>query len=67
LTGGWQRTRHRAAPRGSSGAIACTWREELIAAVLIAFFILHVLGGTILQRPSSQKDTFDVVLNRAID
>jgi hypothetical protein len=41
--------------------------KTLVAAILIAFFILHVIGGMILQRPSSQNDTFDVVLSRAID
>jgi hypothetical protein len=41
--------------------------KTLVAAILTAFFILHVLGGTILQRPSSQNDAFDVVLSRSID
>jgi hypothetical protein len=41
--------------------------KMLVATILTAFFILHVLGGTILQRSSEQNDAFDVVLNRTID
>lgn len=47
--------------------LRATTEKTLVAATLIAFFILHVLGGTILQRPSPQNDSFDVVLSRAID
>ena len=41
--------------------------KTLVAAILIAFLILHVVGGMILQRPGSQSEAFDLVLNRAID
>ena len=41
--------------------------KMLVATILIAFFILHVLGGVSLLRPSPQSDTFEVVLDHAID
>lgn len=47
------------------------WRVSvgkiLVAIVLIAFLVLHVIGGRILQRSSTQNGSVDVVLNRAID
>lgn len=57
---GWFRRDRLVQLRGSA-------EKALVATILIAFFILHVLAGTILRRPSSQNDAFDVVLNRAID
>jgi hypothetical protein len=57
---GWLRRNRPVQLRASVGKI-------LVAIVLIAFLVLHVIGGRILQRSSTQNDAFDVVLNRAID
>jgi hypothetical protein len=39
----------------------------VVAIILIAFLVLHVMGGRILQRSSAQDGALDAVLNRAID
>jgi hypothetical protein len=39
----------------------------LIATILISFFVLHVLGGAILQHSSRQTDSNEVVVNRAFN
>lgn len=57
---GWFRRDRPVQLRGSA-------EKALVAAILIAFFILHVLGGALFQRPSSPNDAFAVVLNPAID
>jgi hypothetical protein len=57
---GWSRRDRPAQSRAPT-------EKALVATILIAFLILHVLGATILQRSSTQNDAFDVVLNRAID
>ena len=41
--------------------------KTLVATILIAFLILHVLAGAILQRSVSEDDASDVVRNRLID